>query len=87
MADENKEELEETLEEEIKEELEEESGGSDIVESKSRSIDKEEIKKKSLKLSLEMAVRHIFGIPHTLSGMLLKIYIKIMKKIRRNKKE
>ncbi|WP_297980406.1 hypothetical protein [uncultured Methanobrevibacter sp.] len=79
--------LEGFMADENKEELEEESGGSDIVVSKSRSIDKEEIKKKSLKLSLEMAVRHIFGIPHTLSGMLLKVYVKIMKKIRENKKE
>ena len=46
---------------------------------------KQEIKKSSIKMTLNMIIRSIMGIPHTLTGIYLKISMKLFKKAKNKK--
>ena len=48
---------------------------------------KNNLKKKSLKMTFKIIIRKILGIPHSLTGLYVKISVKVLKRIRRNKSE
>ena len=46
---------------------------------------KKNLKKKSVKMSFKVMIRKILGIPHTLTGLYVKLSVKVLKLIKKNK--
>lgn len=48
---------------------------------------KNELKKKSRKITFELIIKRILGIPHSLTGIYIKITAKILKVFKKKKSE
>ncbi len=48
---------------------------------------KNEMKKKSIKMTFEIIIKRILGIPHSLTGLYVKLSVKVLKFFKKRKNE